>query len=284
MNTFGYISKAIGPQDIIEILLNNLRVQERQNRICTTVAIAIVAEQCSPFTVLAHLLNEYRVPELNVQNGILKSLSFLFEYIHNESSNFLYVFPTLSLLQDALSDRDLVHRQTACSTIKVRALFCCRLRLTTKCFANLHFAQHLSLGLISHYNHMLSLHVFCQFGHVLIPHTATFRGSVQDALQHLLNLVWPNLLETSPHLVQAVNEAIDSLRCSLGSPIIFQYLLQGLFHPARRVRTIYWRIYNNLYLGNQDSLTMSYPHFRRRPNQTLQDHQKYLRHELMYFV
>jgi len=240
VNTFGYISKAIGPQDIIEILLNNLRVQERQNRICTTVAIAIVAEQCSPFTVLAHLLNEYRVPELNVQNGILKSLSFLFEYIHNESSNFLYVFPTLSLLQDALSDRDLVHRQTACSCIK-----------------------HLSLGLLSHFNHM---------------------GSTQDALQHLLNFVWPNIFETSPHLVQAVNEAIDSLRCSLGSPIIFQYLLQGLFHPARRVRVIYWRIYNNLYLGNQDSLTMSYPHFKRRPNQTAREHQKYVRHELLYFV
>ena len=26
---------------------------------------------------------------------------------------------------------------------------------------------------------------------------------------------------------------------------------QGLFHPARRVRECYWRIYNNLYLGAQ---------------------------------
>ncbi|OEL29775.1 hypothetical protein BAE44_0009210 [Dichanthelium oligosanthes] len=26
-------------------------------------------------------MNEYRVPELNVLNGVLKSLSFLFEYI-----------------------------------------------------------------------------------------------------------------------------------------------------------------------------------------------------------
>ena len=31
--------------------------------------------------VLPALMNEYRVPELNVQNGVLKSLSFLFEYI-----------------------------------------------------------------------------------------------------------------------------------------------------------------------------------------------------------
>ena len=51
VNTFGYIAKAIGPQDVLATLLNNLKVQERQNRVCTTVAIAIVAETCSPFTV-----------------------------------------------------------------------------------------------------------------------------------------------------------------------------------------------------------------------------------------
>ena len=45
VNTFGYIAKAIGPQDVLATLLNNLKVQERQNRVCTTVAIAIVAER-----------------------------------------------------------------------------------------------------------------------------------------------------------------------------------------------------------------------------------------------
>jgi hypothetical protein len=62
-----YIAKAIGPQDVLVTLLNNLRVQERVNRVCTTVASAIVAETCSPFTILPALMNEYRVPELNVQ-------------------------------------------------------------------------------------------------------------------------------------------------------------------------------------------------------------------------
>ncbi|CAM9137757.1 unnamed protein product, partial [Phaeothamnion confervicola] len=65
VNTFGYIAKAIGPSDVLHTLLNNLKVQERQNRVCTTVAIAIVAETCSPFTVVPALMNEYRVPELN---------------------------------------------------------------------------------------------------------------------------------------------------------------------------------------------------------------------------
>lgn len=61
VNTFGYIAKAIGPQDVIVTLLNNLKVQERQNRVCTTVAIAIVGETCSPFTILPALMNEYKV-------------------------------------------------------------------------------------------------------------------------------------------------------------------------------------------------------------------------------
>ena len=52
INTFGYIAKAIGPHDVLATLLNNLKVQERQLRVCTTVAIAIVSETCSPFTVL----------------------------------------------------------------------------------------------------------------------------------------------------------------------------------------------------------------------------------------
>ena len=117
VNTFGYIAKAIGPQDVLATLLNNLKVQERQNRVCTTVAIAIVAETCAPFTVLPALMNEYRVPELNVQNGVLKSLSFLFEYIGEMGKD--YVYAVAPLLEDALIDRDLVHRQTAlyyCST------------------------------------------------------------------------------------------------------------------------------------------------------------------------
>lgn len=103
VNTFGYIAKAIGPHDVLATLLNNLRVQERQNRVCTTVAIAIVSETCSPFTVLPALMNEYRVPELNVQNGVLKSLSFLFEYIGEMAKD--YIYAVTPLLEDALMDR-----------------------------------------------------------------------------------------------------------------------------------------------------------------------------------
>jgi hypothetical protein len=74
VNTFGYIAKAIGPQDVLVTLLNNLKVQERQNRVCTTVAIAIVAETCAPFTVLPALMNEYKV-------GFVDDLPMTAEYV-----------------------------------------------------------------------------------------------------------------------------------------------------------------------------------------------------------
>jgi len=100
LNNVFYIHR---PHDVLATLLNNLKVQERQNRVCTTVAIAIVAETCSPFTVLPGLMNEYRVPELNVQNGVLKSLSFMFEYIGEMGKD--YIYAVTGLLEDALMDR-----------------------------------------------------------------------------------------------------------------------------------------------------------------------------------
>jgi splicing factor 3B subunit 1 len=208
VNTFGYIAKAIGPHDVLATLLDNLKVQERQNRVCTTIAIAIVAETCQPWTVLPGLMNEYRVRELNVQNGVLKALSFMFEYIGEMGRD--YIYTVAPLLEDALMDRDLVHRQTAASVV-----------------------QHVTLGVVG---------LGCE-----------------DVLQHLLNYVWPNIFEESPHLVNAVMGSIDGCRLSLGPGIIMAYVLQGLFHPARSVRSVYWKIYNSLYIGSQDALSSFYP-------------------------
>jgi len=222
VNTFGYIAKAIGPQDVLATLLNNLKVQERQNRVCTTVAIAIVAETCGPYTVIPAIMNEYRIPEMNVQNGVLKSLSFLFEYIGEMGKD--YVYAVLPLLEDALMDRDLVHRQIASNVVK-----------------------HMSLG-------VSGLHR-------------------EDAMQHLMNYVWPNIFETTPHMVMAVTEAIEGMRVCLGPNVVLNYLLQGLFHPARKVREVYWKHYNNLYIGAQAALVSGYPRI-----------EDYHRHELDYVL
>ena len=220
-NTFGFIAKAIGPQDVLATLLNNLRVQERQSRVCTAVAIGIVAETCAPFTVLPALMNEYRVPELNVQNGVLKSLSFLFEYIGEMAKD--YVYAVTPLLEDALIDRDQVHRQTAAAVVK-----------------------HVALGIVG---------LGCE-----------------DAMLHLLNLLYPNLFETSPHVIDRVIEAIDAIRLAVGTGLTMNYVWAGLFHPARKVRTPYWRLYNDAYVQSADAMVPYYPSV---------DDEGLKRHELM---
>ncbi|KAK9449498.1 armadillo-type protein [Limtongia smithiae] len=207
-NTFGYIAKAIGPQDVLVTLLNNLRVQERQSRVCTAVAIGIVAETCAPFTVLPALMNEYRVPELNVQNGVLKSLSFLFEYIGEMAKD--YVYAVAPLLEDALIDRDQVHRQTAATVVK-----------------------HIALGCVG---------LGCE-----------------DTMVHMLNLLMPNIFETSPHVIDRIIDGIEAIRNCVGVGVVMNYVWAGLFHPARKVRQPYWRLYNSAYVQSADAMVPYYP-------------------------
>jgi splicing factor 3B subunit 1 len=219
-DTFGYIAKTIGPLDVIVMLLNNLRVQERQLRVCTAVAIGIVAETCAPFTVIPAIMNEYRIPEKNVQNGVLKALSFLFEYIDGSMTKD-YLFAITPLLENALTDRDQVHRQTAATVIKHMALNC--------------------IGLTN--------------------------DDFYEVFIHFLNLLMPNIFETSPHVINRILESVNALRVVIGVGTFSNYIWAGLFHPARRVRTPYWKIYNNIYVQNCDALVPYYPTVDKFPDE-----------------
>lgn len=226
VNSFGYIARALGPQDVLQVLLTNLRVQERQSRVCSTVAIAIVAETCGPFTCIPAILNEYRTAELNVRTGSLKALSFLTEYVGELNKD--YIYSMVGILEDALTERDSVHRQTAATVVK-----------------------HLALGVAG-------------LGR-------------EDALLHFLNLLHPNVFEQSPHVIGAVMDAIESMRVGVGPGVLLNYSLQGLFHPARKVREPFCRIYNTNYMGAQDSLVPFYPDFGEL-------HVDYRRHDLMALI
>ena len=56
----------------------------------------------------------------------------------------------------------------------------------------------------------------------------------------------------------AITEAIEGLRVSIGVNRVFSYVIQGLFHPARRVRDAYWKIYNLMYIGAADAMNAVY--------------------------
>jgi len=219
--TFGYIAKTIGPQDIIVMLLNNLKVQERQLRVCTAVAMAIVAENCQPFTVLPAIMNEYKTPERNIQNGVLKALSFMFEYLDGNTTKD-YVFAITPLLEDALLDRDLVHRQISATVVS---------HIASNCFG-------MGLG--------------CEY---------------DEVFTHLLNLIMPNIYETSPHVIARILESLDSLRLVLGSGVFMNYVWAGLFHPAKKVRTPFWKLFNSAYVQCSDALVPYYPNLSKIPEQ-----------------
>ncbi|KAJ6247175.1 splicing factor 3b [Anaeramoeba flamelloides] len=209
VKTFGSIAKAIGPQDVLLALLNNLKVQDRTHRLFTTVAISIISQACGPFTTLPAILNEFKVPDQNVKSGVLKSLGFIFEYIGESSKD--YIYSVVTLLEDALSDHHLVHRQLACNVVKSLATACTGL-------------------------------------------------GCEDALTHLFNFLWPNVFELkTPHLINSVYEAIEALRIALGPYRILQHVLQGIFHPARKVRSVMWKIYGMNYFYEQDALIPFYP-------------------------
>ncbi|SCU86572.1 LANO_0C08460g1_1 [Lachancea nothofagi CBS 11611] len=219
-STFGRIAKTIGPQDILVALLNNLKVQERQLRVCTAVAIGIVAENCGTITVLPAIMNEYKTPDTNVQNGVLKALSFMFEYIGGMSKD--YIYATIPLLQDALTDRDLVHRQTAATVTRHLALNC--------------------MG-----------------------------KGYEDAFLHLMNLLMPNIFETSPHVIVRITEGIEALRNALGPGIALNYIWAGLFHPAKNVRKAFWNLYNNTYVQCLDSMVPFYPQVEDDQNYMIEE-------------
>lgn len=68
----------------------------------------------------------------------------------------------------------------------------------------------------------------------------------EDALTHLLNYVWPNIFETSPHVVNAVMGAVDGCRLAIGPAIILNYLLQV---PSCPLMTNFYSLRPGMYRG-----------------------------------
>ena len=123
------------------------------------------------------------------------------------------MYAVTPLLEDALIDRDLVHRQTACTVVK-----------------------HMALGVVG-----LSCEVrrcgrwWCD---------VVNRPVLQDAIMHLINLVYPNIFETSPHVINAVTDAIAGARVCLGPVTMLYYVLQVcicIVRPTTSTNTEYHR-------------------------------------------
>jgi len=79
----------------------------------------------------------------------------------------------------------------------------------------------------------------------------------EDALIHLLNYVWPNIFETSPHLVQAFMDAVEGMRVSLGPIKILQYTLQVLSRSTNQTSLLNVNLRFRVYSTQQEKCETS---------------------------
>lgn len=61
-------------------------------------------------------------------------------------------------------------------------------------------------------------------------------------LVHLLNFVFPNVLEKERSIRNEFDQCIEALCSVLGGHYLYKYVVQGLYHPAQRVRRRYWEV------------------------------------------
>ncbi len=61
----------------------------------------------------------------------------------------------------------------------------------------------------------------------------------EDVFIHFLNLLMPNIYETSPHVIERIMNDIDGVINVVVLGIVLDYIWAELCHPARKVREPY---------------------------------------------
>eukprot|EP00887_Chlorella_sp_A99_P006158 scaffold22.g6158.t1 len=116
------------------------------------------------------------------------------------------------------------------------------------------------------------------------PAMLCFDASLQDLLPRLTPILKNRHEKVQENCIDLVGRIADRgaeyVPAREWMRICFELLdmLKGLFHPARRVREVYWRLYNNLYIGSQAALVAFYPRMDDDAINT------YRRHELDVFI
>lgn len=182
---------------------------------------------------------QYRVPDLNVQNGCLKAFAFMFEYISELGKD--YVYAVVPLLQDALMDRDAVHRQTAMAAVfhigmGVNTLGCedAMLHLLNFCWPNVfEVSPHV------HNRFMLSID--------------GIRASL--GVSYICQYLWSGMF----HPARKVRGNLSSFPLRL-------HLLLPFISPSDSSLGVFWKVYNACYVGSQDAMVPNYPTIPNEPN------------------
>lgn len=224
---FGKVANLIGPLQIIKKLIERgLRRDDPTYRKCAAIALAVVARYCRPFVVVPFLIFEYEQSKgtelaVKIQHSVLKCVRFIFEFVAGDTDAVLCVHALLPLLERALTERELQHRRLACEAVREMILAC-------------------GGGLDN-------------------------EGQMRGVWLHLLNFVVPTLLEPiatgkeQRKAVSSVVEVFEAARLVLPAGYLLQLLEQGMFHPARFVRDVYWNTFNTIAVGAGEQLVAYYP-------------------------
>lgn len=241
---FGVIAQRIRPYLLVLKLVDNFNQEKRKIRICTAVALGVIAEQCGLFTIVPFLLNEYRACEGQrvaqlVQHSVLKAIRYMFEFTGSIGKD--YVMPLLPLLERAMTETSIQHRRMAIEAARAIVL----------AVAGQDGFQEITLHILN-------------FVH----------PNIVELLAGTSSLV----SEERKKMIMAVVGFYEAARLIVGSAGVMQYLFQGLFHPAKKVCDIYRRTYNIIYHANPEALLNSYPRVED------DDTHRYTRHELYVLV
>lgn len=59
------------------------------------------------------------------------------------------------------------------------------------------------------------------------------------------------MITASPHVIGTVLDAIEAMRVALGPGVVLSHVLQGLWHPARKVREVRACVYPSPLLASR---------------------------------
>lgn len=205
VGSLGYISRIVGPQEILNILMDILESEDKQQRTGASLAISALGEHNELFSILPTLLTDYSIPNALTQQGILRAMIHVFQRTSPVSTN--YIYSVLPMVEDAIMDEDPGYRSLGLTLIK-----------------------HIVLGYRT-------------------PRIDT------ELILHMLNLVWMNILDFTPFIRSSFDECMEAFVTVLSSQVMYRYVLQGLFHPAKAVRERYQDVFE--IMKHYDSTTLS---------------------------
>lgn len=114
--SLGCISRIVGPQEILDILIDNLESEDRNQRTGSSLGISVLGEYNSLFSILPTLLTDYRTPSPFVQQGILKAMCYFFQRTYQVPS--AYVYSMLPMIEDVMMDEDPLYRGLGINLIR----------------------------------------------------------------------------------------------------------------------------------------------------------------------